>query len=137
MERQTREIDIKGWWDKSTIAILLLHTESHDALVLIKKILSGIERNYGDPVRGNEKASITIFAFPSAQELKDDSQGAKEQKERENSKPTKKKMGQALKEMFQGLLVALPLQLLAYHIAVLRGCDVYQPRNLAKGATVE
>lgn len=32
---------------------------------------------------------------------------------------------------------ALPLQLLAYHIAVLRGCDVDQPRNLAKSVTVE
>ncbi len=35
------------------------------------------------------------------------------------------------------LLVAVPLQLLAYHIAVLRGCDVDQPRNLAKSVTVE
>ena len=32
---------------------------------------------------------------------------------------------------------AIPLQLLAYHIAVLRGCDVDQPRNLAKSVTVE
>ncbi len=32
---------------------------------------------------------------------------------------------------------AVPLQLLAYHIAVLRGCDVDQPRNLAKSVTVE
>jgi glucosamine--fructose-6-phosphate aminotransferase (isomerizing) len=37
----------------------------------------------------------------------------------------------------QPLLVALPLQLLAYHIAVIRGCDVDQPRNLAKSVTVE
>ena len=35
------------------------------------------------------------------------------------------------------LLSILPLQLLAYHIAVLRGCDVDQPRNLAKTVTVE
>ncbi|MBI5640336.1 MAG: glutamine--fructose-6-phosphate transaminase (isomerizing) [Nitrospirae bacterium] len=35
------------------------------------------------------------------------------------------------------LLLAVPLQLLAYHIAVLRGCDVDQPRNLAKSVTVE
>lgn len=40
-------------------------------------------------------------------------------------------------ELFSPLLVALPLQLLAYHIAVLRGCDVDQPRNLAKSVTVE
>jgi glucosamine--fructose-6-phosphate aminotransferase (isomerizing) len=35
------------------------------------------------------------------------------------------------------VLFALPLQLLAYHIGVLRGCDVDQPRNLAKSVTVE
>ena len=35
------------------------------------------------------------------------------------------------------LLTVLPLQLLAYHIAVMRGCDVDKPRNLAKSVTVE
>jgi glucosamine--fructose-6-phosphate aminotransferase (isomerizing) len=35
------------------------------------------------------------------------------------------------------ILLTIPLQLLAYHIAVLRGCDVDQPRNLAKSVTVE
>jgi glucosamine--fructose-6-phosphate aminotransferase (isomerizing) len=35
------------------------------------------------------------------------------------------------------LLAVIPLQLLAYHIAVNRGCDVDQPRNLAKSVTVE
>jgi glucosamine--fructose-6-phosphate aminotransferase (isomerizing) len=35
------------------------------------------------------------------------------------------------------ILSVVPLQLLAYHIAVLRGCDVDQPRNLAKSVTVE
>ena len=35
------------------------------------------------------------------------------------------------------VLMAVPIQLLAYHIAVLRGCDVDQPRNLAKSVTVE
>lgn len=35
------------------------------------------------------------------------------------------------------LLTVVPLQLLAYHIAVLRGCNVDQPRNLAKSVTVE
>jgi glucosamine--fructose-6-phosphate aminotransferase (isomerizing) len=39
--------------------------------------------------------------------------------------------------MLQPLLTVIPLQLLAYHIAVLRGCDVDQPRNLAKSVTVE
>jgi len=35
------------------------------------------------------------------------------------------------------VLMTAPLQLLAYHIAVIRGCDVDQPRNLAKSVTVE
>jgi len=35
------------------------------------------------------------------------------------------------------ILTTIPLQLLAYHIAVLRGCDVDRPRNLAKSVTVE
>jgi len=37
----------------------------------------------------------------------------------------------------QPLLAVVPLQLLAYHIALLRGCDVDKPRNLAKSVTVE
>lgn len=37
----------------------------------------------------------------------------------------------------QPVLTTIPLQLLAYHVAVLRGCDVDQPRNLAKSVTVE
>jgi glucosamine--fructose-6-phosphate aminotransferase (isomerizing) len=40
-------------------------------------------------------------------------------------------------EFVSPLIVALPLQLLAYHIAIKRGCDVDQPRNLAKSVTVE
>ena len=40
-------------------------------------------------------------------------------------------------QAFSGLLAVIPLQLLSYHIAVLRGCDVDQPRNLAKSVTVE
>ena len=35
------------------------------------------------------------------------------------------------------VLATVPLQLLAYHVAVMRGCDVDQPRNLAKSVTVE
>ncbi len=40
-------------------------------------------------------------------------------------------------EVLVSLLSVVPLQLIAYHIAVLRGCDVDQPRNLAKSVTVE
>jgi glucosamine--fructose-6-phosphate aminotransferase (isomerizing) len=40
-------------------------------------------------------------------------------------------------DFLQPVVAAIPLQLLAYHIAVLRGCDVDKPRNLAKSVTVE
>jgi len=40
-------------------------------------------------------------------------------------------------DLLSPLLSVIPLQLLAYHIAVRRGCDVDQPRNLAKSVTVE
>jgi glucosamine--fructose-6-phosphate aminotransferase (isomerizing) len=40
-------------------------------------------------------------------------------------------------ELLAPILEVVPLQLLAYHIAVRRGCDVDQPRNLAKSVTVE
>jgi len=40
-------------------------------------------------------------------------------------------------EVFTPLLTTIPLQLLSYHIAVMRGCNVDQPRNLAKSVTVE
>jgi glucosamine--fructose-6-phosphate aminotransferase (isomerizing) len=39
--------------------------------------------------------------------------------------------------MVSPLLTVIPLQLLAYHIAVMRGCNVDAPRNLAKSVTVE
>jgi glucosamine--fructose-6-phosphate aminotransferase (isomerizing) len=42
-----------------------------------------------------------------------------------------------VEEYLQPLVSIIPLQLLAYHIAVLRGCDVDKPRNLAKSVTVE
>jgi glucosamine--fructose-6-phosphate aminotransferase (isomerizing) len=43
----------------------------------------------------------------------------------------------ATAELLTPILEIVPLQLLAYHIAVRRGCDVDQPRNLAKSVTVE
>ena len=40
-------------------------------------------------------------------------------------------------ELLAPIVYTIPLQLLAYHIAVLKGTDVDQPRNLAKSVTVE
>jgi glucosamine--fructose-6-phosphate aminotransferase (isomerizing) len=42
-----------------------------------------------------------------------------------------------VQELFQPIVSVIPLQLLAYHIAVARGCDIDKPRNLAKSVTVE
>jgi glucosamine--fructose-6-phosphate aminotransferase (isomerizing) len=43
----------------------------------------------------------------------------------------------SVEDFIQPIVTIIPLQLLAYHIAVLRGCDVDKPRNLAKSVTVE
>jgi len=40
-------------------------------------------------------------------------------------------------DCLQGLLTVIPLQMLSYHVAVLKGCNVDCPRNLAKSVTVE
>ncbi len=40
-------------------------------------------------------------------------------------------------DALQPVLSILPLQLLAYHVGMARGCDVDKPRNLAKSVTVE
>jgi len=40
-------------------------------------------------------------------------------------------------DLLSPLLSVIPLQLLSYHIALMRGCNVDQPRNLAKSVTVE
>ena len=40
-------------------------------------------------------------------------------------------------EHLQPIVCSIPLQLLAYELAVIRGCDVDKPRNLAKSVTVE
>ena len=55
---------------------------------------------------------------------------------------TERRHGQVIKLDTGGMLLApvvisVPLQLLAYHVAVLKGTDVDQPRNLAKSVTVE
>ncbi len=44
---------------------------------------------------------------------------------------------EGLNSYLDTVLFSIPLQLLAYHVALLRGCDVDQPRNLAKSVTVE
>ena len=42
-----------------------------------------------------------------------------------------------LDNLLSGILLTVPLQLLAYHVALLKNCDIDKPRNLAKSVTVE
>ena len=42
-----------------------------------------------------------------------------------------------LDESLSAILLTVPLQLLAYHVALLKNCDIDKPRNLAKSVTVE
>jgi glucosamine--fructose-6-phosphate aminotransferase (isomerizing) len=43
----------------------------------------------------------------------------------------------SVNEIISPIIYTIPLQLLSYHVAVLKGTDVDQPRNLAKSVTVE
>jgi Glucosamine 6-phosphate synthetase, contains amidotransferase and phosphosugar isomerase domains len=43
----------------------------------------------------------------------------------------------SVNEILAPIVYSIPVQLLSYHVAVLRGTDVDQPRNLAKSVTVE
>ena len=43
----------------------------------------------------------------------------------------------SLDNLLSPILLTIPMQLLAYHVALLKGCDIDKPRNLAKSVTVE
>ena len=43
----------------------------------------------------------------------------------------------SLNTLLSPVLLTIPIQLLAYHVALLKGCDIDKPRNLAKSVTVE
>ena len=42
-----------------------------------------------------------------------------------------------VEDMFASITAVIPMQLLSYHVAKMRGCDIDKPRNLAKSVTVE
>ncbi len=55
----------------------------------------------------------------------------------ENESGSKSILVPKASDMISPIIFAIPLQLLAYHVAILKGTDVHQPRNLAKSVTVE
>ena len=81
------------------------------------KVMSNMEEI---KARGGPVIAVTCEAGTSAAELADDVI-----------------LIPSTEDFLQPIVTSIPLQLLAYHIAVLRGCDVDKPRNLAKSVTVE
>jgi glucosamine--fructose-6-phosphate aminotransferase (isomerizing) len=102
------------------IALVDEHTPSVFLIpqgVVYDKVMSNLEEI---KARGGPVIAITTEADPRVAELADD-------------------IIQVpwVEDYLQPIVMVIPLQLLAYHIAVLRGCDVDKPRNLAKSVTVE
>ena len=85
LDQETRETDIKGWWDKKTIAIILLDTLPEDALLLIDKLVHSLQGNgYGD-AQSIRKAPFRVIAFPNHRESDDeDNQDDKREKYSKN-----------------------------------------------------
>ena len=95
------------------------------------------------PLSSRSEAEVPVLslskepASPTHEQLK--ARAAHEQQEHEHLKSLVEHVITipAAPELLLPILEVVPLQLLAYHIAVRRGCDVDQPRNLAKSVTVE
>ena len=96
LNKETRETDIKGWWDRNTIAILLLDTQPKDALVLVDKLLSRIQTNNRDRMKSIKKASFEIFTFPNTQRLE---KSANAERVKKDSKIPKQKSNQKFQKI--------------------------------------
>lgn len=95
--------------------VVVLATDTED--VIYQKVISNIEE-----IKARQ-GNLILIASQSNQEIK---------------KLTKEIIYvPKAPEFLSPLLNVIPLQLLAYHLAVLRGCDIDKPRNLAKSVTVE
>ena len=92
-DQETRETDIKGWWDRNTLAIILLDTVPQDVLLLVDKLVSKIQENDYALGRSNGKAPFEIFNFPNVQQPKreatdngrEEDSGGPENKSNQNS----------------------------------------------------
>jgi glucosamine--fructose-6-phosphate aminotransferase (isomerizing) len=104
--------------DKLPVVVLAAHdASSPESRVLYEKTLSNIQE-----VRAREGIVIAVVT--------------------EGDQMVRKTVDHIIEiphshDLLTPILEVVPLQLLAYHIAVRRGCDVDQPRNLAKSVTVE
>lgn len=102
---------------------------------LYEKLISNIEE-----VKSRGGTIITVASSPLASPSHETDQ--KRDKRKLNAEAIEKLSKHLIlinesNDYLNTVLLTIPLQLLAYHIAVLKGCDVDQPRNLAKSVTVE
>jgi lipopolysaccharide/colanic/teichoic acid biosynthesis glycosyltransferase len=86
--QETRETDIKGWWDKTTLGIIVLDTLPDDALMLVDKVVSKIEENGYALTWSNEKAPFEIYNFPNSHQRGQHSRANK--KSKDSGKPRNK-----------------------------------------------
>jgi len=105
--------------DESLPTVVLATADPHDEMSMLRyeKTLSNIQEV---KARGGKVVAISTEGLADVQKSADHVIWVP---------PTR--------ELLLPILEVVPLQLLAYHIAVRRGCDVDQPRNLAKSVTVE
>jgi len=91
LDQETRETDIKGWWDRSTLAIILPDTLPEDVLLLVDKLVSKIRENGYARTGSTEKAPFEIFNFPDIQPISGETRcnGREEDSERPENKSSK------------------------------------------------
>jgi lipopolysaccharide/colanic/teichoic acid biosynthesis glycosyltransferase/GGDEF domain-containing protein len=81
LDQETRETDIKGWWDRRTFAVLLLDTPGEKALLFIDKLVSKVQENSYGSVELIRKASFKIISFPNTGWPKSDGKDNKDKEE--------------------------------------------------------
>ena len=65
LDDETRETDVKGWWDRNRIAVFLLDTSPENALVFIDKVISKIQGWVDLRDESIRRASFEVFSFPN------------------------------------------------------------------------
>ena len=101
-------------------------------------LADGLAQAEADPAIRCVLFNSSSEAFTAGNDLMDfAAQNASGDTSREGGERNVTRFLKGLARAEKPLVAAVPLQLLAYHIALLRGCDVDKPRNLAKSVTVE
>ncbi len=78
LDQETRETDIKGWWDGNRVAVLLLDTSLENGSLFVDKLVSKIQENGLSRTGLIRKSSFEIFAFPNMHLINNASEDDKE-----------------------------------------------------------